>query len=330
MRCDGAKAFGKSVVKRLNKLLGVSVHQCLPYSPYQNGQVERYNQEVVRHLKTIVLGDDGFHCLRVKRWGLLTSAVRRLLNNTVNSDTGCTPNELLYGGYGDTEASLFMEELVREEGEPEAGWRFAKELEDQQFEVLRRSEEHQQRSLEAAALRAEKAGKRTIDEGSYVLCRRGGLGKRPKGKLQSRFTGPYLVVDRDSREEDSVVSCYHVGTKEVTNFHMCELISIDLKHLRQVDIETEALKDEWTYRVVKIEDYAPQGPRRVSGRLRAKESYIFLVRYDLPESNEPDEENPAWQPYGQVKHTSALKAFCGQHEIIRNLGGNFYVSEGDD
>jgi hypothetical protein len=148
VRCDGAKAFVKSVVKRLNKLVGVAVHPILPYSPYQNGQVERYNQEVMRHLRTIILGNDGRHVLRAKRWGLHTSAVcRRLLNNTKNSDTGCTPNELLYGGFGDTEASLFMEDLVREEGEPEAGWKFAKELEDLQFEILKRSEEHQQKGF---------------------------------------------------------------------------------------------------------------------------------------------------------------------------------------
>jgi hypothetical protein len=331
VRCDGAKAFVKSVVKRLNRMVGVAIHQVLPYSPYQNGQVERYNQEVMRHLRTIVLGEDQQHVLRVRRWGLLVSAVRRQLNNTVNSETGCTPNELLYGGLGDTEASLFMEDLVHEDGEPVAGWKFAKELEDLQFEILRRSEEHQQRVLQAAVVKAEQVGKREIAEGSYVLCRRGGLGKRPKGKLQSRFSGPYLVIDRKQEDEgNSIVTCYHVGSKKVTNLHMGEIVSIDLGHLTPEQMEAEAIKDEWTYRVDSILDYRPAGARRVSGKLRPKEEYEFLVKYDLPLSTEKDEENPAWQPYSHVRHTTALKELCKRAEIIRNLGGTFYVSDGED
>ena len=331
VRCDGAKAFVKSVVKRLNRLVGVAVHPILPYSPYQNGQVERYNQEVMRHLRTIILGEDGRHVLRAKRWGLHTSAVRRLLNNTVNSDTGCTPNELLYGGFGDTETSLFMEDVAREQGEPEAGWKFAKELEDLQFEILRRSEEHQHRVLESAARRADAEGRRGIVEGSYVLCRRGGLGKRPKGKLQSRFSGPYLVINRSTNQEcDSIVTCLHMGSKQVTNLHMAEVVGIDLSHLKQHEMEAEAIKDEWTYRVVGIEGFRPAGPRRTGRSLRPKETYEFLVKYDLPESIESEEENPAWQPYSHVRHTSALKEFCKKPEIVRDLGGTFYVSEGEE
>ncbi|TEB19519.1 hypothetical protein C9890_0201 [Perkinsus sp. BL_2016] len=331
VRCDGAKAFVKSVVKRLNRLLGVTLHPVLPYSPYQNGQVERYNQEVMRHLRTIVLGEDEKHVLRVKRWGLHVSAVRRLLNNTINSDTGCTPNELLYGGYGDTEASLFVEELVHEEGEPVAGWKFAKELEDVQLEILCRSEQHQERLMADAVERAVKKGLRRIEEGTYVLCRRGGLGARPKGKLQSRFSGPYLVIERiPEHSNDSVVTCYHLGSKQIVNLHMSELVSIDISQLKMEEAMESASKDEWTYRVIAIEDFKPRGPRREKGKLRPKEEYQFLVKYDLPESKEEDEENPAWQPYSHVRHTYALKEFCSKQEVLRQLGGTFYVSDGDD
>lgn len=330
VRCDGARAFVKSVVQRLNRLVGVEVHPILAYAPYQNGQVERYNQEVMRHLRTIVLGEDGKHVLRAKRWGLHTSAVRRLLNNTINSETGCTPNELLYGGYGDTEASLFVEDLAHEHGEPVAGWVFAKELEEVQFEILRRSEEHQEKVIAAAIHKAHQTGLRSIEEGTHVLCRRGGLGKRPKGKLQSRFTGPFLVLDRpDSRATESIVKCYHLGNKTVSSFHMAELVRIDLRHLNAQEMEQEAIKDDWTYKVKKIERFRPTGPRRTNGKLRPKEQYEFLVLYDLPRSTDPEEENPAWQPYMHVRHTSALKEFCSKQEVIRQLGGTFYVSDGD-
>jgi hypothetical protein len=104
VRCDRAKAFLKSVIYRFQKMMGVALHPTLSYSPQQNGQCERANQEVMRHLRAMVISKPGAQ----KRWGLLTPAVRRILNNTVHSDTGCTPNELIYGGYGDTEASMFV------------------------------------------------------------------------------------------------------------------------------------------------------------------------------------------------------------------------------
>jgi hypothetical protein len=38
---------------------------------------------------------------------------------------------------------------------------------------------------------AEDKGVREVREGEWVLVRRGGMGQRPKTKLQSRYMGPY-------------------------------------------------------------------------------------------------------------------------------------------
>lgn len=323
VRCDRAKAFLKSVLARFQKMTGVLTHPTLSYSPMQNGQCERANQEVMRHLRAMVLSKPGAQ----KRWGLLTPAVRRILNNTINSDTGCTPNELIYGGYGDTEASMFVEELVQEEGETMAGWLYAKELEEAQFDILRRSELHQEQRLQAAARKVVSGVQRKIEDGVLVLASRGtSLGGRPKGKLQSRYTGPYLVVDRIN-SLDSLVKCQHLGTKIVEMFHMHELVVVDLKDLSGEELEISAMQDHWTYKVLGIEAFRPEGPRKVTGRLRAKSKYEFLVRYDLPESSEVGDENPAWQPFAYVKHLSALKTFCSLPAVQQQLGGNFYVSD---
>jgi hypothetical protein len=263
-----------------------------------------------------------------RRWGLLTPAVRRILNNTIHSDTGCSPNELIYGGYGDTETSMFVEDLVQEEGEVLAGWKYAKELEDSQFEILRRSELHQEQKLLNAARKANSGPQRKIENGNLVLAARGGLNGRPKEKLQSRFTGPYLVLDRINAT-DSLVKCQHLGTKIIEMFHMKDLVTVDLEHLSEAALEESAMQDHWTYKVVGIEGFRPEGPRRSQKKLRAKGKYEFLVLYDLPRSTEAGDENPAWQPYSNVKHLTALKAFCSQPEILRQLGENFYVSDNE-
>jgi hypothetical protein len=110
---------------------------------------------------------------------------------------------------------------------------------------------------------------------------------------------------------------------------MIELVRVDLTSLSMEQMEQEAIKDDWTYRVTCIEGMRPAGPRRVNGKLRPKAQYEFQVLYDLPRSTDPEEENPSWQPYSHVCHTLALKEFCGKPEIIRQLGGTFYVSDGD-
>jgi hypothetical protein len=253
------------------------------------------------------------------------------VNNTVNWETGVTPNDLLYGGYADTELSLFEEHRAFGEGEAVPGWRFAQELEEAQWELLRRSELHQEKVLSEVIQVAESKGVREIREGEWVLAKRGGLGQRPKGKLQSRYMGPYLVVDRPD-PTTSVVSCQHLGTKQVCKFHMSELQAVDLSHYQDVrDAVPIALRDEWTYLIDAIVGHRPTGNRKLaSGRLRPKQSYSFFVRYALlPVSSEAGEENPCWQPWSNCQHLTALRDYCAKPEVSRELGANFYVSDGE-
>ena len=331
VRCDGAKAFLGSVCRLFNRKMGVKVHSIEPYSPQQNGQVERANQEVMRHLRAIVLSEESGVNSQF-RWGMLAPAVRRILNNTVNWETGVTPNDLLYGGYADTEMLLFEDHSAVGEGASVPGWIFARELEEAQWEILRRSELHQEKVLEAVIQKAEEKGVREVREGEWVLVRRGGLGQRPKSKLQSRYMGPYLVVDRED-PTSSIISCQHLATKVVSKFHLSEVQVVDLSHYREVgDAMPLALRDEWTYLIDSIVAHRPAGNRRMaSGRLRAKNQYSFSVKYALlPESAEVGEENPCWQPWSNCQHLTALRDYCAKADVRRELGDDFYVSDHEE
>jgi hypothetical protein len=331
LRCDGAKAFLGGVCQYFNRMMKVKLHSIQPYSPQQNGQVERANQEIMRHLRAIVNSDEA-GVNSQWRWGLLASAARRIVNNTVNWETGVTPNELLYGGFADTELSLFQEHPASNAGQSVPGWLYAKELDDAQAELLRRSEIYQEEALTKVISQAERAGLREIREGEWVLVKRGGMSGRPKSKLQSRYMGPYLVLSRTDPAA-SMVECQHLATKQVCQFHMSELQVVTLENYYAVtDAIPVALRDEWTYLVDSIVSHKPLGSRRLqSGRMRPKQSYSFLVKYALlPESTEVGEENPSWQPWNNCQHLTALRDYCSKPDVARDLGAHFYVSDGEE
>jgi hypothetical protein len=185
----------------------------------------------------------------------------------------------------------------------------------------------------ASVIKAAKdKGVREVREGEWVLVRRGGMGQRPKTKLQSRYMGPYLVVDRED-PASSIISCQHLATKVVSKFHLSEVQVVDLSHYREVtDAIPVALRDEWTYMIDSIVAHRPAGTRKMaSGRLRAKQSYSFLVKYALlPESTEVGEENPCWQPWWNCQHLTALRDYCARADVRRELGDNFYVSDHEE
>jgi hypothetical protein len=114
---------------------------------------------------------------------------------------------------------------------------------------------------------------------------------------------------------------------------MSELQVVTLDNYTSVmDAIPVALRDEWTYLIDSIVAHRPAGSRKMaSGRMRAKQSYSFLVKYALlPESTEVGEENPCWQPWSNCQHLTALRDYCAKPEVIRELGTNFYVSDGED
>lgn len=93
LRSDNGTQFVNRVVDQLNGLLGVRRHRVLAYSPQSNGHVERANQEVTRHLRTLVMD---LHVM-YDEWPKLLPLVQHIMNHSVHSQLGFTPHAMLYG-----------------------------------------------------------------------------------------------------------------------------------------------------------------------------------------------------------------------------------------
>ncbi len=325
VRSDNAKAFLGSVVTLLLKLLGAQSHPVSAFAHWQNGQVERAHREVMRHLRALIIGDvAGVNS--VVKWSTLLHGARRICMNTVNSSTGVSPNDLVYGGFADSDEALFQEPMLKPSSATSAD-SFVFELQSEQMKMVARAEEYQQKRFEFIISRTDDEGDRSLHDGDWVLCYRGGLPHgRPRTKLQLPWTGPWRVVDRDGDPLNPRVQCIHAASRKVETFGRRELrrFNADLMDGPD-DLVKSAQRDEWDYNVDCILGHRPEGPRRLpGGSLRRKDAYQFNVKYKfLPLSDEAGSENPSWQPYHNVRFTEALYQYCRQPVVLRQLGSDF-------
>jgi hypothetical protein len=224
--------------------------------------------------------------------------------NTVNGSIGCTPNELVFGGFCGSEDELFMNPPPKVSNVSAA--QFALNLEREQAELFSRAEQHQAKELQRIASKAASvADDRRPQVGDWVLAARGGLPHgRPRDKLQLPLTGPWRVLE-PSNPASSVVECLHAANRQVVKFGLHELLPFNSELLDcPEDYEKVAQRDFWDYTVDSIVNHRPHLPRRAPGRrTRAKSGYEFLISYKyLPVSTEEGSENPSWQPWSYARH----------------------------
>jgi hypothetical protein len=332
VRVDNAKAFVGSVVSQLLLLLGSQTHAITPFAHWQNGQIERSHREVLRHLRALISsGCCGTNSER--RWSTLLHGARRIMMNTICSSTGVTPNDLVFGGFADSDEALFQEPSLKPSNS-ERPEQFVSELQEEQAALLSRAEEYQQARFEFLASKSDDAGDLVLNTGDWVLCYRGGLPHgRIRDKLQYPWTGPWRVLDRRGNGANPNVEVIHAASRLVQTFGRRELRRFNSELLEGPDdFARIAERDFWDYTVDSISDHRPLGPRRLpSRRLRRKHDYKFLVLYKyLPLSQEPGSENPSWQPYKCVWNTTALKDYCDLPNVSSQLGPDFSVGDSAD
>jgi len=93
-RTDNGPEYTAQVTQELTRILGKTWQFTLTYRPQANGIVERQNQEILRHVRVLMLYQDTWG-----KWSSpwILSLAQLSLNTRIYRSTGCTPVELTFG-----------------------------------------------------------------------------------------------------------------------------------------------------------------------------------------------------------------------------------------
>jgi hypothetical protein len=210
IQSDQGSQYASDVIKDLLLLLNISRQFTLQYNPKANGVVERQNQEVMKHLKAIVL-ETG-----VKRvWSLYLPLVQRVINTSIHSATGTSPARIVFGD------NVYLDRGINEEFQPNYNKEVItyedhiQDLNEQLIEIACASIMHQ-RTVFDKKLAKSPAHPTKFSEGTLVLV---SYHEKPPDKLTSFWKGPQVV----QRVDNQTYYCQDLLTLAVNPFHLTRL-----------------------------------------------------------------------------------------------------------
>jgi hypothetical protein len=192
IRSDNGPQYVNACIESLLKTLEVRHHRVIPYHPQSNGEVERSNEEILRHLRCF-LAD----CAHTKDWTALLPAIQFLMNNTVHSSTGCTPHDLVYGAHlspvVDFPAVIMPQEIqVEHENEPVTFRKYHDALSAMLDHTTNMAVEIQGKEEKKRLARHNTLPPSVFVEGDLVLL----TPIQKPSKLRPRFLGPFKIIDK--------------------------------------------------------------------------------------------------------------------------------------
>ena len=282
LRSDNGPQFTANVIDNFLALLGVGRHLTLPYRPQSNGMIERSNQEVGRHLKSLIMDQ------RVaETWSAVLPIVQRIMNSTPNRVTGTTPARLMYGGAVSLDRALLKDladlrpQITVED--------YIQTLVETQRQLVVIAAEHQQKVIDDYLAKTPD-GPTEFKEGDYVLVT---YPDRPPTKLHPKWKGPMIVVGR----RDAVYECQDVSTLRVSSFHVSRLKLFNMDQTEVEDVVGIAAVDVAEYVVDSIVDH-----RQTAAGLQ------FRVRW-----KDYGPRDDSWLPYSEVRDVVAFHAYRLEH-----------------
>ena len=298
IRSDMGSHFTADVVNHLLKLLNINHQYSIPYHPQAMGNNERYNQEVMRHLRAIVFD------YRIKQcWSIYLPIVQKITNCAYHSAIGTSPHRIIFGDSINLNRSFFT---TRNTSDILTYEDYVQRLHNQIDVIVQASQRYLSQVMNQRKSKGPETST-TFNEGDYVLI------SYPTGrpnKLHYIYKGPYIIVERKG---DAYI-CQDLNTLVV----LTPVHGSRLKVYKPPPFSTNrslidiASRDNDEHIVESIITH--HGNPRHTDPTKYKDVIEFLVRW---QDCEPSEDE--WLYYRDIKNCEALDVYIQQHPELSTL-----------
>ena len=327
IRSDGGREFVNDTLAGIEHLLGTKHHTILPYQHQGNSLAEKANRSVLENLRNLIF-DKRYVLNGEHQWSDLLPLVQRIMNASFNSSIGCSPSALLFGNNLELDRCLITPAPVPVDdiNVPE----YVRTLTHNQRVLLEAADQHlnithaknlakwkqdhktdlslQQKIQELAA---------NEEAPVWVLARN--QNDAPRAKWAPKWTGPFRLLDFKTGSQ-SVLRLYDTVNEKVVESHINNVELWDHKFVNSAEGLTKiAETDNWKYPIDGIlgialapeDDSEPQAlPLDRARQFPNKHKYLFSVKW-------AGYENPSWEPYSSVEHTSSLLLFARAYPVLK-------------
>lgn len=291
IRSDNGPQFTAIVIEDFLRLLNVSHELTIAYRPQANGLVERQNQEILKHLRSLV------HAKDVKRnWSMLLPLVARTINSAWHSAINNAPAKLILGNLASLQMSLLRHKGDDREPSVFEANKFLQEFVKAQSYILEASAKHQEEILLKLATKYGKTTTTTFEPGQYVLW------KSPTklDKLSLSWKGPFKVIGTNPELLSSLVISDVLTNKERT-VHISTVKNF--KYSDEAEVLKAAHLDKQSLdRVEKIVSHQMDEPSGIM---------MFKVRWA---GYSPEEDT--WEVWQTVQDLEAMEQYLREHPDI--------------
>ena len=309
LRSDKDGAFMAQLITKLNNARGTEAVPCVPYHPQANSICERQNGLIMNHLNALVLecklGPESDVA-----WSDLIPEVFTLVNTTPKNPLGISPLSMLYGVFANYDHPLLPTTHANTPGTTSNPMDYVDSLMAWQNKLLEITEKIQSDHFEKLEKRFNKdETPRTFNVGDFVLQHKQGTGT--SGKPNSRWLGPFLVVNRRNNDPSHpVLDLMNLTDMKVKEASIEDCRQFNTSWFEEDNLLPELVKiaatDQNEYVVERIVSHKPAGETRTLPLSK----YLFEVKWQ-------DFQETTWEPYFGLKNLEPLNEYAMQHPGLK-------------
>jgi len=285
---DNGSQFANKLLSLLCESLHIEKCHSVPYRSEGNGQVERVNKEVMRHLRALI-----FDFREINLWSKYLSLVQHLVNNTTHSVLGVSPSCMLFGKMVSSNRGFFDDSFpVPTEVTPND---YVAELYLVQMNLMETSRKHQVEVDRVRLAKIKNAAVTVFVSGELVLLSH----KRKIGsKLSVNWTGPFVIGECRTR----TYLIEPLNDRMKAAWVDVERLKLYVKSESTESDSSVVLRDNDTFIVESIKEHHGKGNRRSTLR--------FLVKWE----GYGDEEN-TWQGSRSLVGVTIFEDYCKVNKL---------------